>query len=107
MSTEPHICLTCGWTTPAYANLVTHVLTRHPGDANEATVDRRACHSTRHCVDHDFCHRCQPDLTVASRYLTKAVSAARIPNMQKGAAYAQLAAVILALAPEPEAVVSP
>jgi hypothetical protein len=98
---EPQICLACGWSTTVYASLVAHILLAHPEGAEETytPVDRRACHSTRHCATHDFCHRCQPDLTVASRYLTKAVSAARIPDVQKGTAYAQLAAVILALAP--------
>ena len=52
------------------------------------------CRTTRHCVHHDFCHRCTPSLTVASRYLVKAISAARIDDERKGTVYAQLAATV-------------
>jgi len=52
------------------------------------------CRTTRHCVHHDFCHRCTPSLTVASRYLVKAISAARIDDERKGGVYDQLAATV-------------
>ncbi|WP_426404241.1 hypothetical protein ACN9M0_24890 [Streptomyces sp. R-07] len=69
----------------------------HPNaDRQEQHMTDQAapCRSTRHCATHDFCHRCTPDLTVASKYLVKAISAARIDDERKGAVYAQLAAGI-------------
>ena len=69
----------------------------HPNaDSQEQhmTDQTAPCRSTRHCATHGFCHRCTPDLTVASKYLVKAISAARIDDERKGAVYAQLAAAI-------------
>ncbi|MFJ6348621.1 hypothetical protein ACIQKB_03990 [Streptomyces sp. NPDC092046] len=59
------------------------------------TDQNTACRTTRHCADHDFCHRCMPSLDDAVRHLAKAIDAAGIEYPASGRLYSHLAAGVL------------
>lgn len=54
----------------------------------------RPCNSTRHCIDHGFCHRCDQNLTDASKLIVQAIPMAGIPDHQAGEVYTQVMALL-------------
>ena len=53
------------------------------------------CRSTQHCAVHGFCHRCNPLLAEAAKYVVKALAAAEIPDADQGTVYARAMAAFV------------
>lgn len=52
------------------------------------------CRSTRHCIDHGFCHRCNPELADLSYRVHVALEGAEVPDRLLGKVYAAVARVL-------------